>query len=249
MEYSAASDSFTACPEGFKEFYNQRRRWMPSTLANIMDLLSDYKRVIKNNDDISFFYIIYQIMLMVGTCLGPGSIMLMLSGAFSIAFGLTDTEAFIANSLPVIAFIVICFTCKSDIQLAVAEFLSVVYALVMVAMVIGIIISASEDGGSAPTSLSLIYTVFIFLLAGILHPQEANCLPMGVIYLLTIPSMYLLLVIYSVFNLNNVSWGTRYTHHKNIFTKFSLPCDGVNEMLFQFEIASYTYCGEHANMI
>ena len=152
----------------------------------------------------------------------------------SIAFGLTDTEAFIANSLPVIAFIVVCFTCKSDIQLAVAEFLSVVYALVMVAMVIGIIISASEDGGSAPTSLSLIYTVFIFLLAGILHPQEANCLPMGVIYLLTIPSMYLLLVIYSVFNLNNVSWGTRYTHHKNILTKFSLLCDGVNEMLSHY---------------
>ena len=32
---------------------------------------------------------------------------------------------------------------------------------------------------------------------------------MGIIYFITIPSMYLLLVIYSVFNLNNVSWGTR----------------------------------------
>merc|ERR1719376_1942980 len=60
VEYSAASDSFTACPEGFKEFYNQRRRWMPSTIANILDLLGDYKRVIKNNDDISLMYICYQ---------------------------------------------------------------------------------------------------------------------------------------------------------------------------------------------
>jgi len=32
VEYSAASDSYTACPEGFDEFYNQRRRWMPSTM-------------------------------------------------------------------------------------------------------------------------------------------------------------------------------------------------------------------------
>ena len=32
---------------------------------------------------------------------------------------------------------------------------------------------------------------------------------MGVIYFITIPSMYLFLVIYSVFNLNVVSWGTR----------------------------------------
>ena len=32
--------------QGFKEFYNQRRRWMPSTLLNIMDLIGDYKQVI-----------------------------------------------------------------------------------------------------------------------------------------------------------------------------------------------------------
>lgn len=31
----------------------------------------------------------------------------------------------------------------------------------------------------------------------------------GVLYLLTIPSGYLLLVIYSICNLNDVSWGTR----------------------------------------
>ena len=60
VEYSAASDSFTACPEGFAEFYNQRRRWTPSTIANVADLLADYKRVIKNNDDVSFLYIVYQ---------------------------------------------------------------------------------------------------------------------------------------------------------------------------------------------
>uniref|UniRef100_A0A2C9JQ23 chitin synthase n=2 Tax=Biomphalaria TaxID=6525 RepID=A0A2C9JQ23_BIOGL len=39
VEYCAASDSFTVAPEGFTEFYNQRRRWTPSTIANIMDLL------------------------------------------------------------------------------------------------------------------------------------------------------------------------------------------------------------------
>ena len=43
---------------------------MPSTLANIMDLLSDYKRVIKNNNDMSIFYIFYQVMMMIGTILG-----------------------------------------------------------------------------------------------------------------------------------------------------------------------------------
>ena len=48
-----------------------------------------------------------------------------------------------------------------------------------------------------------------FLIAGILHPYEIGCLPYLVIYYITIPSMYLLLTIYSLFNLWNVSWGTR----------------------------------------
>jgi cellulose synthase/poly-beta-1,6-N-acetylglucosamine synthase-like glycosyltransferase len=61
VEYSAASDAFTACPEGFGEFFNQRRRWMPSTIANIFDVLSDYKHVTKVNEDISLLYVAYQV--------------------------------------------------------------------------------------------------------------------------------------------------------------------------------------------
>ena len=61
VEYSAASDAYTHSPEGFDEFYNQRRRWIPSTMANILDLLNDYKRTVKINDNISFIYILYQV--------------------------------------------------------------------------------------------------------------------------------------------------------------------------------------------
>lgn len=61
VEYCAASDAFTHCPEGFDEFYNQRRRWVPSTTANILDLLGDYKSVTKVNDNISFPYICYHV--------------------------------------------------------------------------------------------------------------------------------------------------------------------------------------------
>ena len=61
VEYSAASDAYTHCPEGFNEFFQQRRRWVPSTMANIMDLLGDYKRTIQINDNISLPYILYQV--------------------------------------------------------------------------------------------------------------------------------------------------------------------------------------------
>jgi len=48
-----------------------------------------------------------------------------------------------------------------------------------------------------------------FIITAIMHPKEFWCLPCGFIYYLLVPSMYLLLIIYSLFNLNDVSWGTR----------------------------------------
>ena len=62
VEYCAASDALTFAPEGFYEFFNQRRRWTPSTLANIMDLLTDWKNVTRRNPEISVFYVFYQVL-------------------------------------------------------------------------------------------------------------------------------------------------------------------------------------------
>lgn len=142
VEYSAASDAYTHCPEGFSEFYNQRRRWVPSTIANIMDLLVDYKHTIKINDNISTPYIAYQVeyfskkqkrwrmkfrlhhkifhlsqmMLMGGTILGPGTIFLMLVGAFVAAFRIDNWTSFEYNLYPIMIFMFVCFTMKSEIQ-------------------------------------------------------------------------------------------------------------------------------------
>ncbi|NP_001245291.1 chitin synthase A [Bombyx mori] len=116
VEYSAASDAYTHCPEGFSEFYNQRRRWVPSTIANIMDLLVDYKHTIKINDNISSPYIAYQMMLMGGTILGPGTIFLMLVGAFVAAFRIDNWTSFEYNLYPIMLFMFVCFTMKSEYQ-------------------------------------------------------------------------------------------------------------------------------------
>ena len=70
VEYCAASDSYTHCPEEFNEFFNQRRRWVPSTVANIMDLLANYKDTVQVNDHISMPYIYYQCILLLGTIIG-----------------------------------------------------------------------------------------------------------------------------------------------------------------------------------
>ncbi|KAL1124219.1 hypothetical protein AAG570_001989 [Ranatra chinensis] len=209
VEYSAASDAYTHCPEGFNEFYNQRRRWVPSTMANIMDLLMDYKRTIKINDNISLPYIWYQFMLMGGTILGPGTIFLMLVGAFVAAFKIDNWTSFYYNIYPILFFMLICFTCKASIQLLVAQILSTAYALIMMAVIVGTALQLGEDGIGSPSAIFLIAMTGSMFIAACLHPQEFWCIVPGSIYLLSIPCMYLLLILYSIINLNVVSWGTR----------------------------------------
>merc|ERR1719419_474676 len=209
VEYSAASDAYTHCPEGFSEFFNQRRRWVPSTIANIFDLLMDYKATVKINDNISLPYIWYQAMLMMGTIIGPGTIFLMLVGAFVAAFKIGNWTAFQYNLIPIVGYTAVCLMCKSKWQLLLSQLLSTFYALIMMAVIVGTALQLGEDGIGSPSAIFLIAMTGSFFVAACLHPQEFWCVVPGMIYLLCIPSMYLLLIIYSITNLNVVSWGTR----------------------------------------
>ncbi|XP_034938780.1 chitin synthase chs-2-like [Chelonus insularis] len=209
VEYSAASDSYTHAPETFNEFYNQRRRWIPSTIANIFDLLSNSKETRKVNENISWLYISYQWVLMGSTILGPGTIFMMLVGAFIAAFKIDNWSSFSYNLIPIMIFVIICFTSKSSIQLIVAAIISTIYGLVMIIVLVGIMIQIAEDGWLAPSTILFLIVVGQLVIAGLLHPQELSCLLCVVIYYITVPSMYLLLIIYSIFNVNNVTWGTR----------------------------------------
>ena len=60
---------------------------------------------------------------------------------------------------------------------------------------------------AAVSSLYLAGLIGVFLLAAILHPTEAACLGNGLWYLLCLPSGYLLLVVYSICNMTDRSWG------------------------------------------
>lgn len=61
----------------------------------------------------------------------------------------------------------------------------------------------------SPSSMILFALFFTFILAAIIHPKEFRCLYPGVLYFVTLPSAFVLLNIYAIINLNNVSWGTR----------------------------------------
>lgn len=55
-------------------------------------------------------------MLMGGTVLGPGTIFLMLVGAFVAAFKIDNWTSFQYNIIPILFFMLVCFTCKANIQ-------------------------------------------------------------------------------------------------------------------------------------
>lgn len=106
VEYCAESDAYTFAPEGFYEFFNQRRRWTPSTMANILDLIVDWKNVTKNNENISFPYIVYQVFLFVSTLITPGTIFMLILGAIIIGFEVIPPwVALILNLIPVGVFL------------------------------------------------------------------------------------------------------------------------------------------------
>ena len=67
LEYCAAAEDSTYCPDNFDEFYKQRRRWIPSTLANLILLISKWNVIAEKNDGISFFFILYQALMVFST--------------------------------------------------------------------------------------------------------------------------------------------------------------------------------------
>lgn len=209
VEYCAASDALTFAPEGFNEFFNQRRRWIPSTIANIYDLLKDYKNVVSVNESISIWYIVYQLVMLISSILGPGTIFLMIVGAISISFNIDTTWSLLIVTFPVAFFCIVCLTTNQQKQLVVAQVVGALFAMLMTAVIVGTSLQIQKDGILSPHSIFLFSVIASFMTAAVLHPLEFTCIIPGILYFLAIPCMYMLLPIYSICNLNTVSWGTR----------------------------------------
>uniref|UniRef100_A0A1I7XS62 chitin synthase n=1 Tax=Heterorhabditis bacteriophora TaxID=37862 RepID=A0A1I7XS62_HETBA len=194
IEYVAASDAETYAPEGFEEFFNQRRRWTPSSIANTIDLLSDYKRASENNDSISTGYIAYQFMVISFSMLGPAIIFTMLVFAQVAAFGSDSARMMIYNGVPILLFIVLCFTTESNIQLFYAKILSIIYAFVMLAVLIATSNQIVLETVMSPTSMFIVAMVAIFFISACLHPKEFKNIIYGIFLILELFQIELLIM-------------------------------------------------------
>ncbi|CAG5120237.1 unnamed protein product, partial [Candidula unifasciata] len=219
MEYCAASDAMTHSPESFKEFFNQRRRWIPSTLANIMDLLQSFRiHILKKNKNkkkliciSKCYHLSLQALLMISTVLGPATILLMMAGAINPVWNIELWQAYLLVVGPIAGYLILCFITKTETQLNLAAVFSAVYSLLMMAVIVGTAVQIAEDTIISPNALFLLMLIAIFILSAAFHPQEFFCLLPGALYFLALPSGYVLLMVYSMCNLHVVSWGTRET--------------------------------------
>jgi chitin synthase len=210
VDYCAASDALTYAPETFKEFFNQRRRWMPSTIANILDLLQDSKHTILVNENISLLYILYQGFLLASTILGPGTILLTVASSFRTVFtSLTLAESYTLAVAPAIFYLIICLKTKPETQVFIGALMSSIYSMIMTMVLVATIAQLTNSDEISASSFFFVFLIILFFITGCLHPQEILNLIYGILYLVTLPGGYVLLVIYSICNLHIVTWGTR----------------------------------------
>ncbi|XP_033725123.1 uncharacterized protein LOC117315086 isoform X2 [Pecten maximus] len=137
IEYCAASENKTQCPEEFEEFYKQRRRWIASTIANLMLLVREWKIISKFNQRVSIFFTIYQGLLLFSTLIGPSVVILVVSGGLVYAWEVSSVTTILLQCFTCVGFTIVCLYFSQTTQMKVAKLLTFLYACVMMAVAVG----------------------------------------------------------------------------------------------------------------
>ena len=144
LEYAALAQNRTYCPDSFDEFYNQRRRWVPSTVANLIEVVQSARTITTHNDSMSYLFILYQIVIIFTTLVAPATVVLIVSSGLEAAFGVNTYVCFGIMSFVAIAYGLICLYTPEKLQLNVAKVLTFVFAIIMAVAFVGLLTGAIE---------------------------------------------------------------------------------------------------------
>nr|CAD7400153.1 unnamed protein product [Timema cristinae] len=217
VKYTPGSIAYTQCPETFDEFFNQRRRWIPSEYVNIVDIIiNQFKCELETNTRLNRFFTIYHLLVLISSFLCPTGVFLLLVHSFAIVFHQDGGTSMKVNALAVSCFIVVCCFCNRRIQLMSAKLLSVMYGLLILSTIIVIAVDLFRYGlASDLRSLFFVVVLHHLFFVVILYPMEVtNCKTILPFYV-TSPTRLLLLPVFTVFNIQDVTWGTRETQVPN----------------------------------
>ena len=228
LKYCAVSQNYTYCPETFEEFYKQRRRWIPSTIANLALVIDRWNKITSKNNSITIVFILYEFLIIFSSLISPATVILIIvTGIKGLDHSVNELALIIVLSVISVLYGVICIYATEKTQLGIAKALTLVFSIIMAVVISGILsetidnvitgdqtkhTNQTKHNFHFPTDISAVYSgIFAttFTIAGILHFNEILCLLHVIWYILCLPSGYLFLMIYSVCNLNNRSWGTR----------------------------------------
>ncbi|XP_066270485.1 uncharacterized protein [Branchiostoma lanceolatum] len=140
LEYTAVSEDSTYCPEEFDEFFNQRRRWIPSTVANQMELLRKWANGQMINDYISRLFILYQGFLFFSMMIGPSTVILIIAAGLELVVGNIGSSIIptvVILFLLFVAYALLCVYTTQETQLKWAKILTMLFTVVMVIVLIG----------------------------------------------------------------------------------------------------------------
>ena len=148
LEYCAISEDYTYCPESFDEFFKQRRRWVPSTLANLMLLISQAGSITRGNDTVSVLFILFQAIIVFSTAISPATVILTITSGLGSAYGIPDGGQITIIVLLVLVSVgygMICIYTSQKTQLDIAKLLTFIFAIVMAIVIAGIFKSTIDD--------------------------------------------------------------------------------------------------------
>ena len=228
LQYAAAAKAVTFCPESFNDFFVQRRRWIGSTMANLLQLMAWGPEIVKNNRSFSLLFFLYCALILASSILGPATVVMITQGGLAFAFNWSVEAGIIIGFFIPAFYVFVCYMFWYDVvtpdtgltkqkkigyQIRTVLFLTMIYALWMCAVAVGIAVNIVKDIAensipASPDTYFLGSLSLVFILTALMHGEFWSLLH-GFLYLCLLPTMYLLLIIFAVANTHDQSWGTR----------------------------------------
>ncbi len=212
IEYCSSAVAYTHSPTTMEEYIKQRLRWIASTMINNLHFIIISAKVTKYSKRVSWFFVIYHTLVFIVSVLTPGSVVLMLAGVYNSAFPIPELVSIAVNLTIIIIYCLICFLAPNKIQILSMKILGAIYALTMIAVLVSTIIQIESDSFHSPTFVIFMSVCIIFMISALLHPGDFKTsvsFAPAMIYYVCGPMMHMLLPLYSLINMNVVSWGTR----------------------------------------
>ncbi len=175
IEYCAAADAYTHAPETFTDFFNQRRRWIPSTLGITVSILKNYRRTIRINESVSFLAVLYHVFYLALYILSPATITIAIADAFNATTDIDVWAAYTLACFPAVAFLMICYhDISEEKKIICAAIFGTYYAIVMMIVVVGTIVRIVDGSWKTTAVFFLLFMGIIFFFTAICHPYELS---------------------------------------------------------------------------